>query len=184
MIIFDEYIMLQDSTGESRPINFLDVVYFDYPSSEMYYCQFTNINYPPITLFIKDTYTKHITSEIAEKKLLQLFADDPASFFKKHIEEYTSTELKDTLSLYPDGPGTLLHNMLGKFGIKPGPACKCMAKANHMNLMGPDWCEKNIDLILYWLREESKSRDIPFIESLAKILVKRAISKSKKLQKK
>lgn len=183
MIKFDSPITIHTKSGIPDTVNFLDPIYFDYPDVEMYYCQFATLNCPPIMLFIKDTYTRHITSEIAEKKLLELLADNPQKFLQNHIENYKPIH-DDTITLYPDGPGTILHSMLSKLGIQTNPNCKCMAKANHMNLMGPDWCERNIDLIVSWLKEESKNRKLPFIESLAKLLVKRSISKSRKLQKK
>ena len=181
MIKFENSITIIDKQGISQQYYFLDPIYFDYPSAEMYYCQFTSLNCPPIMLFIKDTYTKYISSEIAEKKLLKLLGDNPQNFLQDHIYNY-KPYLNDTIDLHPKGPGTLLHNMLEKFGIRPQPNCKCMAKAHHMNVMGPDWCEKNIDLILFWLKEESENRKLPFIESLAKLLVRRAISKSRKLK--
>jgi hypothetical protein len=48
-----------------------------------------------------------------------------------------------------------------------------------MNRNGVDWCEQNISTIVGWLKEESAKRKIPFVESLAILVVKRAIRKSK-----
>ncbi len=182
MIKLNNKITLFDKSNTPiAEFDFLDPIFFDYPDVEMYYCQFTSVSCPPIILFIKDTYTRHITSEIGEKKLLELLGDDPQKFLQHHIENFKPIA-NDTTTAYPNGPGTLLHSMLSKLGIQTSPNCKCMAKANHMNLMGPDWCEKNIDLIVSWLKEESKNRKLLFVESLAKLLVRRAISKSRKLK--
>ena len=50
-----------------------------------------------------------------------------------------------------------------------------------MNEQGPDWCEQNMDQILSWLEHEAKKRKMPFVRFFAKMLVKRAIKKSRKL---
>ena len=50
-----------------------------------------------------------------------------------------------------------------------------------MNEKGPDWCEQNLDQILGWLKEESTKRGMPFIETIAKIMVMKAIKKSRRL---
>ncbi len=50
-----------------------------------------------------------------------------------------------------------------------------------MNRNGIDWCEQNISTIVGWLKEESAKRKIPFVESLASLVVKRAIRTSKQL---
>jgi hypothetical protein len=49
-----------------------------------------------------------------------------------------------------------------------------------MNLWGPDECERKIDLIVGWLREEATRRRLPFVDTLARMLVKRAISNARK----
>jgi len=51
-----------------------------------------------------------------------------------------------------------------------------------MDFMGTTWCENNIDTIVGWLKEESEKRGLPFIDWPTRVLVKKAISSSKKAQ--
>ena len=44
----------------------------------------------------------------------------------------------------------------------------------------PGWCEKHIDEIVGWLREEATRRKLPFVNTAGKILVRRAIKNAKK----
>lgn len=80
------------------------------------------------------------------------------------------------------GVGTQLKRLLGKIGIKATPTCSCNAKARHMDAMGIQWCEQNIDTIVGWLKEEAQNRKLPFIDMAGKMLVNRAISAAKKAQ--
>lgn len=80
----------------------------------------------------------------------------------------------------PNGPGTILHKMLGKIGIHSTPNCSCRRRAIEMNERGPNWCEENIDIIVGWLREEATKRKLPFIDFAGKLLIQRAIKISKK----
>ena len=50
-----------------------------------------------------------------------------------------------------------------------------------MNTEGPDWCENNMDTILAWLEEESSKRKLPFVRTVAKMMVNRSISKSRRM---
>jgi hypothetical protein len=52
-----------------------------------------------------------------------------------------------------------------------------------MNERGVDWCETNLPVILSWLKEESEKRHLPFIETIASMIVKRAIKTSRRLLK-
>lgn len=78
------------------------------------------------------------------------------------------------------GVGMELRRLIQKFGFKAAPNCKCSKHAKRMNKMGLAWCEQNIDTIVGWLREEAKRANIPFIDMAGKILVKKAISNTKK----
>jgi hypothetical protein len=49
-----------------------------------------------------------------------------------------------------------------------------------MDTNGIEWCEKNVDTIVGWLREEATKRKLPFIDMAGRILVKRAIGNAKK----
>ena len=83
------------------------------------------------------------------------------------------------------GPGTELKKLLSKIGIKAkdgSEGCKCSDRAKHMDYMEqmePGWCEKNIEEILGWLQEEAQKRKLPFIKTIARMIVKRAIKNSK-----
>lgn len=78
------------------------------------------------------------------------------------------------------GPGTELKKLLSKIGITSTPTCSCNARAKKMDEWGPDECEKRIDEIVGWLKEEADKRGLPFIEMAGRILVRRAISNSRK----
>jgi len=75
--------------------------------------------------------------------------------------------------------GSHLKLMLSRFGIKPS-ACRCNKRAMHMNAMGNDWCEQNIETIVEWLKEEAAARGIPFISTVGRMIVRRAISNARK----
>jgi hypothetical protein len=78
------------------------------------------------------------------------------------------------------GPGTELKKLLARFGIVPEPGCLCNARAFRMDTMGPEWCERHINVIVTWLGEEAARRNLPFIRLGAKILVLRAIRNARK----
>lgn len=81
---------------------------------------------------------------------------------------------------YPEqGPGTELKKLLSLIGIKANDGCSCNKKALIMNDWGCKVCSQNIEIILDWLKEEANKRSLPFIRSLAKILVRRAIKNAK-----
>lgn len=110
-----------------------------------------------------------------------------ASFFDL-IKDNTAAKLREkfpkTLEENPNGPGTILTNMISTMGIKSTPNCSCRRHALEMNEKGPDWCEQNLPVILSWLREESEKRHLPYIESVASLIVKRAIKTSRRLSSK
>ena len=162
-------------------IDYIDVVYHDYPTNRQYSCHIQNI--PGIViLFEAEEYDKHneITHSIGRQKLLQLMGDDQGSWLKSRIHKFKPNKLEDD----PYGPGTMLHNMLKKIGIKATPNCSCLQRAIEMNKKGSEWCEQNMGIILDWLKEESQKRNIPFIRTAAKLLVQRAIKQSKKYNEK
>lgn len=77
-------------------------------------------------------------------------------------------------------PGAELKKILARFGIRPGKNCKCERRARIMDQRGPEWCRKNIDEIVGWLKEEANRRKLPFINRLGKYLVNKAIKNSLK----
>lgn len=79
----------------------------------------------------------------------------------------------------PGMAGTYLKVLLSRFGIKPS-ACRCNKRALHMNAMGNDWCEQNIETIVEWLKEEASARGLPFLRTVGRMLVRRAISNARR----
>lgn len=108
-----------------------------------------------------------------ENRLLQVLGDDPQTYLQSLIPK--------TLEMHPNGPGSILSGMLSSLGIKSAPTCSCKRRALEMNDKGPDWCENNLDQIVGWLEEEAKKRKLPFVKTVAKLMVQRAISKSRRL---
>lgn len=49
-----------------------------------------------------------------------------------------------------------------------------------MDAWGPDMCEKNINDIIRWLKEEADKRGLPFIETVALMIVNKAIKNARK----
>ena len=82
-----------------------------------------------------------------------------------------------------DGPGTELKRLLSKIGIHSKANCSCNKRAYLMDEKGNNWVEANIDMVADWLGEEAKKRRIHFLKAGAKILIRKAISNSRKKQK-
>jgi hypothetical protein len=79
-----------------------------------------------------------------------------------------------------EGPGAYLKKYLSRIGITSTPTCSCNAKARHMDAMGVEWCDSNLDTIVGWLKEEAEKRNLPFFDWPARMLVKKAISSAKR----
>jgi len=77
-------------------------------------------------------------------------------------------------------PGTILKHWLAALMFKVTPNCRCNDRARIMDDRGCDWCESNIQRIVGWLNEEAKKRSLPFIQTAAAILVKRAVSTARR----
>ena len=105
-------------------------------------------------------------------------------YLEPNPQEKLQNLFPKTLESDPDGPGSVLSNMISSLGIRSSPDCSCKKHAILMNEKGCDWCEENIDTIIGWLKEESAKRKLPFIESVAKLIVKRAIGTSRRLKRK
>lgn len=75
------------------------------------------------------------------------------------------------------GPGTELKAMLAGWPLylKTSGGCSCNRHAAQMDAWGCDECERRIDEIVGWLRDEAARRRIPFIDTAGKLLVSRAI---------
>ena len=46
--------------------------------------------------------------------------------------------------------------------------------------MGCDWCAANVPTITEWMRGEAAKRKMPFIATLAKLMVRRAIHNARR----
>jgi len=82
------------------------------------------------------------------------------------------------------GPGTELKTLLAgwPFRIVATADCKCTSRAAYMDAQGCDWCESNIEEIVGWLRESAAERGLPFVDAIARLLVRRAISNARKAE--
>lgn len=152
----------------------LDITYSDRPIYNMYYASI--LGFPSTVFLWKDQEyidTPNISKQMAAEKLKNLMGDDPAIFLRGLFPR--------TLEEDPNGAGTILSGMISALGIKVTAGCSCKANAIKMNTMGNEWCENNMSEILGWLKVESNKRGLPFIETIARVMVNRAISKSKRL---
>lgn len=113
------------------------------------------------------------TKTQAESKILDIMGKDIAGYLRSLYPK--------TLEETPNHPGTILSKMIKSIGFQMNDSCSCKRHALEMNEKGNDWCQSNIDTIVSWLREESKKRKLPFIDAIGKLLVSRAIKKSRKL---
>lgn len=113
------------------------------------------------------------TKSQAEIRFLEVLGENPSktirSLYPKTLEEY------------PNHPGTILSKMIKSLGISMTDSCSCKRHALEMNEKGNDWCEINIDTVVSWLRDEAKRRGLPFMDTIGKLMVNRAIKKSRKL---
>lgn len=149
-------------------------IYIDNTSDRSLKVQFPQL---PISLTIwQGEYYDQIgdwTNQQAEDKLKEILGNDPSaklrSLYPKTLEEH------------PNHPGTILSKMIKSLGIAMTDSCSCKRHALEMNEQGNDWCSSNIDTIVGWLREEAKRRNLPFIDTIGKLMVNRAIKKSRKL---
>lgn len=68
------------------------------------------------------------------------------------------------------------------FRITSSPTCKCNYMASKMDEWGPDECSKpeRIGEVVSVMRQEAAKRGIVFSETVAKMLVRAAIRRSRK----
>jgi len=129
----------------------------------------------PITLYAGDAYNElgDWSKSQLEKRLTALLGDDPSSVLRALFPR--------TMEEDPHGPGTQLSKMIKSLGIHMSDSCSCRRHALEMNEKGNDWCEQNIDTVVGWLEQEAKNRGLPFVKMVGKVMVGRAIKKSRKL---
>lgn len=81
------------------------------------------------------------------------------------------------------GPGCHLKKLLKSwFGLESAPGCACEKRAHVMDSKGCDWCLKNIDTIVGWLKREHARQKIllPFSEFGARVLVRTAVRNARR----
>jgi hypothetical protein len=151
----------------------LDIIYLDNPVTEQYYVAIKHLPHN-VLLFSGEDYQKNpdITKSKAQEKLLEISKGD--------LQKYLQEQFPKTLEDEPYGPGSILASMFSAIGIKSSPTCSCRKHALEMNKNGIEWCEENLDTICGWLEEECKKRKIPYVDAVAKMVVKKAINKAKK----
>jgi hypothetical protein len=155
-------------------LKLLKVSYIEEPFNKKYYAKIEGFP-TPVLLYVNEEYSsiESINKNIAEAKLKIMMGDNPETFLRNLFPR--------TLEEDPNGPGTILSQMIKSVGIVMTQGCSCRRHAIEMNFRGNDWCENNLDTIVGWLREEAKKRKLPFIDGVGKLIVNRAIKKSRKL---
>jgi hypothetical protein len=129
----------------------------------------------PITLWSGKDYDNagDYTQAQAESKLLDLLGNDPAATLRALFPK--------TLEENPNGPGTVLVKSIKGLGFVISDSCACKNQLLEMNDKGADWCVENITKIVSWLKIQAQNINIVFIDSVAKVIIMRAIKKSKLL---
>ena len=154
-------------------LDMLNVTYCDNPTKKIYYASIEKIP-TSILLFNDIEYLNAglINKESAELKLKSILGENPAQYLRSLFPK--------TLEENPNGPGTILSKMIKSVGIVMTQGCSCRRHALEMNEKGNDWCQENIDTIVGWLKDEAQKRKLPFLDSIGKMIVNRAIKKSRR----
>jgi hypothetical protein len=164
-------------TPQPFMMNVLQVTYIDTPHLRIISASISPFPIP-LKLWSENEYDLigDWTQKQAETRVLELLGTN--------IEVSLRNLYPPTLEDDPNGPGSILSKMFYKIGIKSTPNCACKRHALNMNKNGIEWCEQNVDTIVGWLKIEAQNRKLPFIDMVAKMIVLRAINKSKKLKEK
>ena len=119
-----------------------------------------------------DTYTLDAYEFFAEEqKVVLVFTKEKEKALKTHPKSLGDIGI---------GAGTELKKSLKLIGIESTPDCSCNNKARCMDLLGPDWCDHHINLIVDWLKYEAEQRNLPFVKSVVKMILKRVIKRARK----
>lgn len=78
------------------------------------------------------------------------------------------------------GVGDTLSEIVKKIGYNYSPISRARSKITYLNKRGIDWCEKNQNLILRWIKEECLEHKIQYLELPAKSILRLAIHKAKR----
>jgi hypothetical protein len=159
---------------ESITLQDLKITYIDSPDQKKLVARIDSLPYV-LPLVESDQEYDNLgdySSSIREKLVKEKLGSDPAAKIRSLFPP--------TLEEFPNGPGTILSQMIKSVGVSITPTCKCMKHANEMNTKGVKWCENNTEIIIEWLKQECKERNIPFIPTVVRMVVNQAISKAKK----
>ena len=77
-----------------------------------------------------------------------------------------------------------MKKLLAIIGIHATPTCPCIKHMKEMDRNGPEWCRQNIETIVDWMAKEAEKRKLPFLRTAGKRLVKIAIWKFERQEKK
>lgn len=155
-------------------LNELNVTYHDNPTNKTLTA---SINQIPGTFTLAAGTNYDAVGDYTHSELEELLRASLGT----NIAARLRAQFPRTLEENPNGPGTILTGMISALGIKSTSTCSCRRHALEMNEKGTEWCEKNMDVILSWLKEESNKRSLPYVETVARMMVNRAIAKSKRL---
>lgn len=78
------------------------------------------------------------------------------------------------------GPGTEMKKLLARVGIVASENCPCEQHARQMDDWGPDECNRRVEEIVGWLRDEANSRGLPFLDAAGRMLVRLAIRNARR----
>jgi hypothetical protein len=95
--------------------------------------------------------------------------------FEKHAYLLNATH-EDVVE--KEGVGTELKRLISWFH-QPNKKCKCDYRIQKMNKWGPDECEKREATILRWLKHSAAQAKMPYFETAAKVLLRKAIKRSR-----
>lgn len=162
------------TTPEAIVTDNLTLVFEDDPQNKIVSARIEQMPIP-VTLYSGQTYDDlgDWTKAQLENRLKTLMGDHPDKFLRSLFPK--------TMEEDPHGPGTQLSKMIKSLGFHMSDSCSCRRHAINMNEKGNDWCEQNIDTIVGWLDQEAKNRGLPFVKMVGKVMVNRAIKKSRKL---
>lgn len=176
MIYLDEPIEIKLPNNKNLIFSDLEIVFHDDEKNKTLSATIKNI--PGYIVLYKNDQYDALGDWTKEQVKIKL-KDNLGS--REEMVQKLRSMFPKTLEDHPHGPGTMLSQMLSTIGITSSPTCKCKQRAIEMNEKGNDWCEQNVETIMEWMKEESIKRGIPFIATAARIMVNKAISKSRKL---
>lgn len=78
--------------------------------------------------------------------------------------------------------GTELKKMLKRLGIAPSKDCLCNEMADAMDINPPAWSMENIEIIVDVMRSEAAKRGLPFIGTVGRLLVRRAVRNAQRVE--